>query len=381
MILQELFLALVQLGIGTGTASNLTFGRARSRSEKPASVLFSCSNAAFNASSSTNWNALEELATEQGLSAVLVDGIEQLPEGLRPPKLVLLQWIGEALNGYEYRYDQYCKTIAELAAFYNGHGFKMMLLKGYACSMDWPKPEHRPCGDIDIWLFGKQKEADEAIDAWFKFSGSKERVDKDHFRHTIFEWGDFTVENHYDFANVRSHKQNRELEKVFKELGEDDSYSTELLGEKVYLASPNLHALFLMYHMTTHFAGLGLTLRQLLDWAFFVKAHGQEVDWEWLEQVLERFGMRRLYDILNTICVENLGFSVNIFPRVQLEPYVKDRVLQELLEPEYKAELPQGLFRSWLYRWYRWKAGAWKRQLCYNETNWTAFWRSLRWKM
>lgn len=348
----------MRLGIGTGTVHG--------------------AGCMVNGSLIPDWNALEELAAEHGLSAVMVDGIERLPDGIRPPKPVLLQWIGESLQGYEYRYELYCWTIAELAAFYNECGFKMMVLKGYACSMDWPKPEHRPCGDIDIWLFGKQKEADKELGSWFKIHGSGSEIDKDNHRHTIFQWRDFTVENHFNFANVHAHKWSGELEKIFKELGEDDSHSTELFGEKVYLPSPNLHALFLMYHMVTHFAGLGTTLRQLLDWAFFVKAHGKEIDWEWLEQVLERFGMRKMYDIFNGICVENLGFEVGIFHRVQFEPVVKERVLKEILEPEYGIDLPKGCLRSWIFRWRRWKAGAWKRALCYNETRWESFWRCAR---
>lgn len=48
----------------------------------------------------------------------------------------------------------YLQAVASLAGFYNAHGYKMMVLKGYACSLNWPRPEHRPCGDIDIWLFG-----------------------------------------------------------------------------------------------------------------------------------------------------------------------------------------------------------------------------------
>lgn len=119
-------------------------------------------------SDGVDWNELKDLAEKQGLGAVVLDGIEKLPEGQRPPKVFLLEWIGETLQGYEYRYDQYCKAIAELAGFYNSHGYKMMLLKGYACSIDWPRPEHRPCGDIDIWLFGKQKEADAALGSRFK---------------------------------------------------------------------------------------------------------------------------------------------------------------------------------------------------------------------
>lgn len=77
-----------------------------------------------------------------------------------------------------------------------------MVLKGYACSIDWPKPEHRPCGDIDIWLFGKQKEADAALAASPKFHDSSFKIDSSHHHHTVFDWCSFSVENHYDFVNV-----------------------------------------------------------------------------------------------------------------------------------------------------------------------------------
>ena len=110
-----------------------------------------------------NWEQIYSLATRHGLLAVVVDGIEQLPNGLRPPKNLLLEWIGEVLQNYESHYQRYCKAISELSGFYKNNGYKMMVLKGYACSIDWPKPQHRPCGDIDIWLFGKQKEADDIM--------------------------------------------------------------------------------------------------------------------------------------------------------------------------------------------------------------------------
>ena len=144
------------------------------------------------------------------LSAVVVDGVDRLPLELRPPKPILLQWIGETLQGYEYRYELYLRTIAEMASFYNEHGFKIMVLKGYACCLDWPKPEHRPVGDIDIWQFGKQKEADAVL--------AKEKViaiDHRHHHHTVFYCRNFIIENHYDFVNVHVHKSSRELEMVY----------------------------------------------------------------------------------------------------------------------------------------------------------------------
>jgi hypothetical protein len=124
----------------------------------------------------------------------------------------------------------------------------MMVLKGYACSLDWPKPDHRPCGDIDIWQFGKQVEADAAV---AKEKGIK--IDNSHHHHTVFWWGDFMVENHYDFINVHHHKGNVELEKEFKQLAFDDTHFVDVNGEKVYLPSPNLHALFLIKHAMTDF--------------------------------------------------------------------------------------------------------------------------------
>lgn len=92
------------------------------------------------------WLEVKALAEQHGLSAVVLDGIEKLSVSKRPPKELTLQWIGDILQIYEKRYGLYRRAIAELAKFYNRHGFKMMVLKGYACSLDWPKPEHRPCG-------------------------------------------------------------------------------------------------------------------------------------------------------------------------------------------------------------------------------------------
>ena len=126
----------------------------------------------------------------------------------------------------------HCRTIAEMAGFYNTHGFRMMVLKGYACSLNWPKPEHRPCGDIDIWQFGQQKEADAIL--------SKEKrikIDCSHYHHTVFYWRNIMVENHYDFLDISTRKSTREQELMLKELGKDDSYYVSLFGEKVYLPS------------------------------------------------------------------------------------------------------------------------------------------------
>lgn len=329
-------------------------------------------NIAIPSAQSYDWKVIQAFASEHGLLGIIVDGIERLPDFERPPKVILLQMIGAVAQGYEQRYELYKKSIAKLAGFYNAHGLKMMLLKGYSCGLDWPRPEHRSYGDIDIWLFGKYKEADDLL-----AKETEIKIDTSHHHHTVFGWGGFTVENHYDFVNVHVHRSSAELENIFKELGSDDTHFVDVEGERVYLPSANLHALFLIKHMVSHFTSVSINLRQVLDWAFFVKTHGAEVDWERLLPLLDKFKMRSFFDCVNAICVEDLGFSVDIFPYVKFDPFLKERVLVDILEPQYVAEEPHGVVPRLLYKYRRWQGNAWKQRLCYPESRWSSFWWGL----
>ena len=339
--------------------------------------------------SKINWNTIQEIAEEQGLTAIVLDGIEKAKTNkanLGINQEVLLEWIGEVMQNYEVRYQQYKTAIAELAGFYNSYGYKMMILKGYACSLNWPKPEHRPCGDIDIWQFGQQKEADELLEKSNTNrtdSTNNFRIDRSHHHHTMFYWGDFMVENHYDFINVHSHLSSKVLEKVFKELGSEDNLNDNddhnnvgkriqhvvVNGEKVFLPSPNLHALFLLRHAASHFAAEGISLRNVLDWAFFMEKHSSKVDWKCLMPIIDDYHMRDFFNCINAICVDDLGFSASIFPSVQFLPELKEKVLKDIVNPEFQHEPPKQMSARLSFKYRRWKSNKWKRKLCYDESS------------
>lgn len=323
-----------------------------------------------------NWNNIKTLAEEQGLGAIVLDGIEALSKNesktALPDKKFLTQWIGEVLQGYEYRYELYRRAIAEMAGFYNSHGLKMMVLKGFSCSLTWPRPEHRHVGDIDIWQFGEYKKADALL-----ASEKRIEVDNSHHHHTVFYWRDFMVENHYDFINVHHHKSNVELEKVFKRLGSDDTHFVEIFGEKVYIPSPNLHALFLLKHAMNDFTSFSVSLRQLLDWAFHVQKYEKDIDWKWLKDVLMQYHMIDFYNTINAICAEELGFSECIFHEVHYKPEVKEKVLDDILFPKFSVKEPSRLIPRLLYKYKRWKGNSWKHEMCYKESMWSAFWSGI----
>lgn len=342
---EQIFIELIRLGIGTGAVQREQ-------------------NLIHN---SIEWLDLKTLADRQGLTAIVLDGLNVVHDSEFTfqdslPVQMKFKWIGEVLQNYEGRYVDYRKRIGELAGFYNQHGLKLMVLKGYGLSLNWPIPKHRPCGDIDIYAFGDYKTADEAL---HKALGTK--IEKGHHHHTVFEWKGYSVENHYDFVNVHYGHGNVDLERLFKDLAKDDTHFVEIDGERVYLPSPNLHALFLLRHCMQDFASAELNLRQVLDWAFLVEKHTKEIDWIWLVETIKRFKMTDFFNYLNAICVCDLGFDVKYFPNVQFDPSMKEKVLNEILAPSFAREEPKSLFPRLAYKYRRWNGNAWKQNLCYQD--------------
>lgn len=324
---------------------------------------------------SIDWETIRSLASEQGLSAIVLDGAQVLTdrgalnEGRVMDVQLKKQWIGSVIQSFEWKYEEYRKSLGQLARFYNEHGFKLMVLKGYGLGLNYVRPEHRPYGDIDIWAFGKFKEADTALAKELSIP-----IEKSHHHHTTFYFNGYLVENHYDFLNVHYGHGNEELEKILKDLANDDSNRTEIDGQTIYLPSANLHALFVLRHTMSHFASTGMNLRQVLDWGFLIQEHSSEIDWPWFLRILDEYHMKDFFHCLNAICVCNLGFDVSIFPRFQFEVAMKDRVLNDTLWREFDASVPHNFLRRIVFKYRRWQANAWKQNLCYGDSRFKSFW-------
>lgn len=331
-------------------------------------VRFGIGHDSVSLPSTIDWDLVQVQSSSQGVTAIVWDAILKLYDhGLLTDGRLLdvplkKKWIGIVYQNYERKYDDYRKAIGKLAAFYNRHGFRMMVLKGYGLSLNYPVPEHRPCGDIDIWAFGQYREADAAIEKEFGIS-----IDKSHHHHTVFSFRGYSVENHYDFVNVHGHRSSAKIESIFKRLAESDEYFTVIDGEKVYLPSPDLNALFLLRHTMSHFASTRMSLRQILDWAFFVEKNTNSIHWDWLQNVLEQFHMTDFFRCMNAICVEDLGFDSSIFPANPFLPEMKERVLADTLSPEFNEPAPSGRLPLVLYKYRRWRANNWKHRMCYKE--------------
>lgn len=93
--------------------------------------------------------------------------------------------------------------------------------------------------------------------------------------------------------------------------------------------------------------------------------------------MIEKFNLRDFYNCINAICVGDLGFDVKMFPNVQFAPTLKDKVLEDILNPIYSSSEPRGLIKRLVYKYQRWQGNAWKQRLCYSESRWSLFWTGI----
>lgn len=322
-----------------------------------------------------NWPRLIELATKQGLAALASDGLQVYydthpqvdaatqavldPLYARELNIPRLQFLGMP-NHQRKLYRQHEQAVGNLARFYAQHDIPMMLLKGYGLSLNYPKPELRPSGDIDIYLFGRWREADCAIRQEL---GCK--IEDGIGHHTSFDFQNEHVENHYNFLNICYRISYRKLEVELKQLAEDRSYAVEIDGQTIYLPSPNLNALFLLRHTSNHFAATtGISLRLVLDWAFFVEKHGTQVDWSWLMERARHYNMHCFLACINRIAVDHLGFSPSNFHVLETDSGLVDKVLEDIflydgatLDETISQKIKRLIFPGW------------KQKICFNDSH------------
>lgn len=321
----------------------------------------------------TEWGELYKIAKKQSLVGVCFAGVQKLlTPKQEPPEMLYLTWMGMAAK-IQQKWEQHEVFIGRLAGFYEKQGIDMMLLKGYGLSLNYPEAKLRNPGDVDVYLFGDWRKADDAVR---KELGVEVRNDCEH--HTKFEIDGISVENHYDFVNTRIRRSSQKLEKVFKELAQDKTNVIDVRGQKVILPSDKLNAIFLLRHCAGHFASEGITMRNVLDWGLFVQS-AKDLDWDWLWQLAKEYNMHRFLACLNMICIEDLGLEGLGFKVYGLRTYnaefkrLKARVLKEIMNGTDLVPNASAWERT-----KRWWQHRWKHEICYSDSMLSSFVYSVR---
>ena len=181
-----------------------------------------------------------------------------MPKECLPEKEIILEWFGQTVQ-MKSVYERYTKTIESLGKVLNNAELHPMVMKGLGCSMNYPKPYLRPCGDIDIWLFGKHSVADKH----FESMGSAINFDNEH--HSVFQYEGFTIENHQTILDAYSHKSNGYMNALLEELAKDAEQSSL---ENILIPSTKFNSIHLLRlkRIVLWTTSLFIIIRQLRHW-------------------------------------------------------------------------------------------------------------------
>lgn len=235
------------------------------------------------------WEDVFNIAQEQAVLGIAVDGKTMLPKALQPNLKTGLKWV-KTLMKIEETNQLMNKAVEAVVRGYQKLDIHPLVMKGQIIAKAYPKPTYRQSGDIDL-CFKSQEDADKAY-KWTqkKFNlrwmpGEKE---------TSFVWKGFTIELHRRIADMQYAPFQKHLQTIVNtELSNTSSFTTEIAGKQIPTFSPTLTLLHLIIHLQYHLLNEGVGLRQFCDLAVYTTSQ-PTANYSQLQQWLRDCGLERI---------------------------------------------------------------------------------------
>lgn len=250
--------------------------------------------------SDQDWCAIYEESVRQTVVGICLAGIEKLPSEQRPPKKMLLKWIGIA---EQIRSKNKCidKQTATIWKQLKQDGLEAAILKGQGIAQEYGKLAGlRQSGDIDIWVIGGyQKVCD-----YVQQTHPTEDVAYHRFHYDYFD--DTEVELHHRPTLMRNLLDDRKLTKWYNSFYADNF---DYYEDKGFAVPPvEFNRIFILTHIYRHFLFEGIGLRQVIDYYFVLKANGGR-DKEDIAKILKELRLTSFAEAVMWILQEVLGLD------------------------------------------------------------------------
>lgn len=253
-----------------------------------------------------DWKTIYEESCAQTVTALVFDSIRLLDDNKKPNKELMELWEEDSI----YTVMQNSVKIyaqKELTSLLESNGIKHCIIKGAAAAVNYPKPDVRNMGDIDVLVCRKDFErAKEILSA----NGYIEKVVYPQIGHEVeFNKNGISVELHIQAPGVPEGKLGEKLYDVIQKIPENTEISE--IG-KVEFCKPcsQYNGLVLLLHVISHI-GSGIGIRQICDWAMYVKNELNYDIWEnYLEPILVENKILFFTKVLTKMCCKYLGLPI-----------------------------------------------------------------------
>ena len=276
------------------------------------------------------WDAILRMARLQAVTALVWDGIQLLPDELKPPVDIGRQFFMDTLRT-EQTARRLNSLLATLLADVETTGIAVALLKGQGYAALYPNPLHRQPGDIDIYSGPECARLQRALPPAY------ERDNGPAYFHDKLHRDGILIENHRLVAELAWRPHKRALERMVSEWFPANICRRTSLGLSLPVPPPWFELVHAVIHFAQHLTGGGVGLRQLCDWLVLIRTHREHVDRNVLAQHLQQLGLRRIAGAMTRLCVDWLGLEAD-HPFVQAllvgdayERRTARRILQDVM--------------------------------------------------
>ncbi len=276
-----------------------------------------------------DWLAASGWARQQRTEGLLYEAALLASPPDRPPRKLLLELYAYSLR-LEQTNEMMSERIAELFDTYVHLGATPILLKGHSVALNYPHPEWRTPGDIDVFL----PEGFAATDVWARANGTAVTgYDPQTNKHVEFQWKGFCVENHFLLSIFYNRSLNRKLQAAFAEgMKAEPNSRACFAGRHVDLLPPTVGLLHLWVHFANHIVSEGIGLRQLCDIFMYLHKRHAEIDARLFNRWVDDLRLTRLTDAITTVAVTYFHAPEEDFPyRWSADPR-RAKVLLQLVQ-------------------------------------------------
>lgn len=217
------------------------------------------------------------------------------------PHQLYLKWFYQA-EGIRSLNERHYACSGELTQMFAAEGCQTFILKGQANSLLYPDRFIRQTGDIDIWISGGRSRV---LDLLRKMNLLKNAKISNHDALLSKKAFGGEVEVHFGFGVDRSSPFANKRMLAFLDA---ESHNTTLVPAGFYVPSNRFALIMQLSHIYRHMLGLGIGMRQLVDYFMLLRASSGEERAE-IASLLRSMNLRRFAGALMWVLSECLGLE------------------------------------------------------------------------
>lgn len=232
-------------------------------------------------------------------------------------------------------------------------GIEPVLLKGQGLAKNYPVPEMRQCGDIDLYVGVEnfRKSYDELKKIVSEIDAPTSIVPEQ--KHYHARLGCIMIEVH-QYADIHSSSTYNRIYQEYAKAGLSDELVSVQFGDIcVSTPSDDFNAFYVFNHLWHHFMTGGIGLRQVCDWTLFLHSRAGRLDLVYLSTLLDRMKLMLPWQTFGCIAVDVLGLPEEEFPFYLPKHRKKARVVLERIMQEgnfgQQTEFMRKPTRGYLY--------------------------------